>query len=632
MSVIHQILQQYWGFNAFRPLQEDIIQNILDQKDTLALLPTGGGKSICYQVPALAMDGICIVVSPLIALIKDQVDNLELRGIPALMIYSGMGFKQVNNVLKLAVQGNHKFLFVSPERLETKLFLEYLPALQISMIAVDEAHCISQWGYDFRPPYLRIAQIKTLIGRVPILALTASATKKVQTDICDKLEFEKGFNVFQKSFIRPNLSYSIIEAESKIVKAVDILQKVAGTAIVYCNSRKRTQEIAKLLMGYGINADFYHAGLNNEIRSTKQQNWIDDKIRVMVSTNAFGMGIDKSNVRVVIHIDLPDCLENYYQEAGRAGRDEAKAYAVLLATDSDTEKLAASVDIKYPPIDVVKQCYVDLCNYLQLHENTSTLDGYEFDIITFAKNFDYSPIALINCIKLLEQNNLLQYSASVMLPASAQIVCNKQTLSHLAQTNEPLSELAKTLLRTYGGIWDFMCFINEKNLAYILRKDVKYVQSQMQRLHQMGIIQYQPLTDEPQIFLLQNRLKAEMVTINQQHYNERKQHYKQSLDHFISFIKNKNDCKSLQISTYFGVAETTACGICDNCIAKQKTNQKTNIPALAEHILSIMQQYESVDIEYFNQQKNKEHWFQAIQLLLSEEKIVQDLNKIKLNK
>ena len=385
---IHSILKEYWGYDSFRPLQEDIIRSILENKDVLALLPTGGGKSICFQVPAMATEGLCLVVSPLIALMKDQVENLRHRNITAYAIYSGMSRKEVLNVLQVAGNSNCKFLYVSPERLETKLFLEWLPSLDISLIAVDEAHCISQWGYDFRPPYLRIATLRQELPGVPVLALTASATPEVQNDICEKLSFAN-YRVFRQSFERPNLSYSVFRVDSKINKVIEVLQKVPGTGIVYCRSRKRTKEISDLLNMHGISADFYHAGLGGELRSKKQEDWIRNKTRIMVCTNAFGMGIDKPDVRVVVHADVPDCLENYYQEAGRAGRDGKKAYAVLLYHTQELEELEKLPDTRFPTIQDIRSVYASLTNYLQIQAGTGEGEYYDFDIGDFLKKFQH---------------------------------------------------------------------------------------------------------------------------------------------------------------------------------------------------------------------------------------------------
>jgi ATP-dependent DNA helicase RecQ len=623
---IHEILYQYWGYKNFRPLQEEIIQSVITKKNTLALLPTGGGKSLCYQIPALYLEGICLVVSPLIALIKDQVDVLNQKNIPALMIYSGMSFKQVDNILKLAVAGNHKFLYVSPERLTTKLFLEYLPAININMIAVDEAHCISQWGYDFRPPYLQIADIKKSISNtVPILALTASATEVVQKDICEKLAFGLDYKFFQNSFLRPNLSYTVRKQETKIPQIISILEKIKGAGIVYANSRKRTQEISSLLNNYNLNTDYYHAGLSNEIRNTKQQQWIESENGIMVSTNAFGMGIDKSNVRTVIHIDVPNCLENYYQEAGRAGRDNNKGYAVLLYNDSDIERLQQSIDIKYPPINNLKQFYIDICNYLQIPEQANIEIDYKFDIAEFAKRFNYSPQTILFHFQLLAQLNVLQYNPVHFLPSTVQFICNNKTLSNIYEQHPILSETAKALLRTYGGILDNTTFINEKNIAFILKKNVAMIYSDLERLHHMGIIEYKPIKDEPILNLLQPRMHFDHIYLNEKLYTERKNVYTKNVNDFISFILNNKDCRSILISKYFGVDENKECGICDNCITKKKSSQNY-LNETIKIILEKLSIQKSINIKDVGFNKNQDKWNEAIQFLINEGKIEQNGN------
>src|SRR5689334_15710041 len=386
MADVQGILKKYWGYDAFRPLQAEIIDSILSGKDTLAILPTGGGKSICFQVPALAKEGTCLVVSPLIALMKDQVDNLKKRNIPALLIHSGMKRTDIVQTLKNAMHDYFKFLYVSPERLETSLFLEYLPALNVNLIAIDEAHCISQWGYDFRPSYLRIASLRNELPGVPVLALTASATEEVQRDICDKLGFAN-HHIFRSSFERKNLSYSAFRVDSKFSRLVEIVSKVQGTCIVYCRSRKRTQEIAQLLQVHGISASCYHAGLTQEQRNERQKDWVENRVRVMTCTNAFGMGIDKPDVRLVVHADIPDCLENYYQEAGRAGRDEKKAYAVLLYDGADLEELGALHLTRFPSIEQIKAVYSALVHYLQMPAHTGEYKSFNFRFDEFTRNF-----------------------------------------------------------------------------------------------------------------------------------------------------------------------------------------------------------------------------------------------------
>ena len=486
IETIQEILKKYWGYDAFRSMQQDIILSVLEGKDTLALLPTGGGKSICFQVPALAKKGICLVVSPLIALMKDQVQNLKKKGIPALSIYSGMSFWEVKKTLQNAAHGNYKFLYVSPERLESALFLEYLPALPINLIAVDEAHCVSQWGYDFRPPYLRIAALRENLPEIPILALTASATKDVQNDICDKLSFKKDQQRFQKSFERPNLSYSVFNVAAKQTKLLEICKNVKGTGIVYCKSRKRTKEVSELLKINGISSDFYHAGLPNAIRTGKQESWIKNEIRIIVCTNAFGMGIDKSDVRFVVHYDVPDALENYYQEAGRAGRDEKRAYAVLLFHDSELHELEQQSSIRYPPIEEVKKVYKALVNYLQLPSGMGEGLYFDFDINDFVKKFKLNIQTVNYSLKILEQENLISYNAQFFMPSSLVFTTTKKDLHEFEKSHPEFDDLIKGLLRSYEGIFDYPANISENRLADFIKSDVKELIYNLKRLQSFG--------------------------------------------------------------------------------------------------------------------------------------------------
>jgi ATP-dependent DNA helicase RecQ len=566
---IHDILRQYWGYHSFRPLQEEIIQSIFSGKDTLALMPTGGGKSLCYQVPALMKEGLCLVVSPLIALMKDQVENLRKKGITAFAIYSGMKRYEVINTLKIAGESNCKFLYVSPERLETNLFKEYLPALQVNLIAVDEAHCISQWGYDFRPPYLRIASLREELPNVPVLALTASATPEVQKDICEKLSF-KQHNVFRQSFERPNLSYSVFKADAKINKLVDILTNVAGSSIVYCKSRRRTKEIAEQLRSYNIHSDYYHAGLTPDERNQKQEAWIDNKTRTIVCTNAFGMGIDKPDVRTVVHFDVPDCLENYYQEAGRVGRDGKKSYAVLLYQHDELEELQKQVQLRFPGIETIRGIYQAIANYLQLPVGSGEGNYFDFDIADFLKKFNLSAHAVMNSLKVLEQEAFISFNEQVFLAAKAQFICNKDWLYQFEKENELLEPLIKLLLRSYEGIFDRPVSIYEKQLAGWLKKDVEEVKRGLIELQRFNIIEYDPQKDTPQLYFLQPRVKVEDLSINYANYEKRKKQFQERVIHFIQYIKNTKDCRSLLTGNYFGDNTMKPCGICDNCLQLKK--------------------------------------------------------------
>lgn len=625
---IHQILKQYWGYDSFRPLQEDIINAVLNGKDVLALLPTGGGKSICFQVPAMTKDGICLVISPLIALMKDQVQNLKRKGIPALSIYSGMSFLETKKTLQNAIHGNYKFLYVSPERTETKLFLEYLPGMNVSMIAVDEAHCISQWGYDFRPPYLRIANLREHLPGVPVLALTASATKHVQDDICDKLAFGDTQQRFQQSFERPNLSYSAFNVPSKQNKLLEILQNVPGTAIVYCKSRKHTKDIAGLLRLRNINADFYHAGLSNDERNKKQESWINNATRVIVCTNAFGMGIDKPDVRVVVHYDVPDCIENYYQEAGRAGRDGKRAYAVLLYNDRELHDLEQQTDIRFPQREAIKKTYTDVMNHLQIPAGSGEGVNYDFDIAVFASAFKTDALAAAYAVKALEQEGVFVFSDTFFKPSTVVFTCTKEALHDLEKQQPSLDNIAKALLRSYEGIFDFPVAINEANLAAFTKQSREEVINQLQQLRSFGIIAYQPQKDKPQLTLLQNRMYADSFMLNLEAYLKRKALFDKRIKAICSFAGNSMECRSRQIGIYFTAPLKNNCGICDNCInQKEMKITAEEFEAISGHIfLTIDTGLHSIEdlLSGFSKLKKEKYW-KVLDYLQAEQKII--LNK-----
>ena len=628
MTSPHQILKEFWGYDNFRPLQEDIIKAVLDGKDTLALMPTGGGKSLCYQVPALAQDGLCLVISPLIALMKDQVENLRRKNITAFAIYSGMTRKEVINTFKVASESNCKFLYVSPERLETSLFKEYLPGLGINLIAVDEAHCISQWGYDFRPPYLRIAALREELPEIPILALTASATPDVQNDICEKLAF-KNYQVFRQSFERPNLSYSTFKVDSKINKIIEIVRRVQGSSIIYCKSRKRTKEISELLQLQNISSDFYHAGLLQDVRNRKQEDWIHNKTRIIVCTNAFGMGLDKPDVRTVIHADVPDCLENYYQEAGRAGRDGKISYAVLLFDERDIHELEGMASLRFPALEDIRNIYQAVANYLQIPTGAGEGQYYDFDISDFLKKFKQVSHTTLYSLKALEQEGWLAFNEQVFLPSSVMFAVNKNSLYEFEKTNPGLEPCIKTLLRAYEGIFDQPTSISEKVIAGLMKKDVEEVKLELKLLNQSGIISYQPQKDSPQLYLLRNRIKAEDITIDMIAYNKRKNQFQQRMKQMVNYIKEEAECRSGIIGSYFGDDKIRACGICDNCL-KQKAAHltKEEFELLHHRIINIVK-YESLHTKDLLLKLNgikKEKAWKVIEFLQAENKIEMDKN------
>ncbi len=584
----HEVLKQYWGFDSFRPLQEDIIRSVLNGNDTLALMPTGGGKSLCYQVPAMTKDGLCLVISPLIALMKDQVENLRKKNITAYAIFSGMSYKEVANTLKVVTESNCRFLYVSPERLETRLFKEFLPGMGVQLIAVDEAHCISQWGYDFRPPYLRIALLREELPDVPILALTASATPEVQQDICNRLSRDNKniWQVFRQSFERPNLSYSVFRVDSKINKILEILNNVGGTAIVYCKSRKRTKEISDLLRLQDLSSDFYHAGLAQEERTRKQEEWIANKTRVIVCTNAFGMGIDKPDVRVVIHADVPDCLENYYQEAGRAGRDGKRSYAVLLYNDHELDELAAMTEIRFPSLEIIRNAYQAIVNYLQAPVGAGMGEQFDFDIADFTGRFKMDPHASMYALKCLEQDGWIAFNEQVFKPGTVQFNTNKERLYRFEEENPVLEPLLKTLLRAYEGIFDQPVFISELQIAQMMKTDVSIVKKLLQDANRAGVIEYIPRKDHPQLQFLRPRVKAEELRIDPESYKMRKERFIRRIRQMTSFVKNKSGCRSKIIGHYFGDEKIGECGICDNCLSRKNAGiSKQDFDTIADTIL-----------------------------------------------
>ncbi|HEY5368373.1 MAG TPA: ATP-dependent DNA helicase RecQ [Hanamia sp.] len=580
MAKPKEILKKYWGYDDFRQLQEEIILSVLNTNDTLALMPTGGGKSICFQVPSLLNEGICIVISPLIALMKDQVANLKQRGIPALSIHSGMNFREVKNTLQNAAYGNFKFLYLSPERLETELFLEYLPLIKLNLIAVDEAHCISQWGYDFRPSYLHIASIREYFPDIPLLALTASATSEVQKDICEKLLFKKGYQSFQQSFERPNLSYSAFELSTKQNKLLSVLKKVPGSGIIYCKTRKRTKEVSEILTMNGINADYYHAGLTTEQRNKKQEDWIGNNTRIIACTNAFGMGIDKPDVRTVVHYDMPDALENYYQEAGRAGRDGLKSYAVLLFNDAEIKDLQNKVEKRFPSIDAIRKIYAALCNFFQLPSGKGEGLAYDFDINVFVKNFKLDPFAVNSVLKILEQEELITYSEQFFSSPTVVFTSSKNALNQFEKSHPQHDAVVKGLLRSYDGIFDFPASVDESQLAkFIGMKNEKLVRLLIE-LKGWSIIDYVPKKEKPQVYFLQNRVKADDLYINEKNILKRKKAFEKRLNAMVHFSTDEIQCRSQLIASYFNDFKIAPCGICDNCLKSKRitiTNEEFDI-------------------------------------------------------
>jgi ATP-dependent DNA helicase RecQ len=584
------ILQQYWKHSQFRPLQEQIIQSVLDHKDTLALLPTGGGKSVCFQVPGLLLEGVCIVITPLIALMKDQVEQLKKRGILAVAIHSGMSRAEIDIVLDNAIYGQTKFLYVSPERLQTEIFIERVKQMNVGLIAVDEAHCISQWGYDFRPPYLHISTLRDLKPDVPVIALTASATAQVQEDIMDKLAFRKPQAVYKKSFARDNLSFVVRKTENKEKKLIEILQKVKGTAIVYVRSRKATQELAVRLARRGITASFYHAGLAFEERTKRQEEWIDNKTRVIVATNAFGMGIDKPDVRTVVHLDIPENLESYYQEAGRAGRDGLRAFAVILYQDADVANIETKVEQSLPSIPYLKKIYQCLANYYQLAIGSSEGEAYDFDLHDFSERFSLNQVEVYNGLKKLEEEGLIQFNESFYSPSILHFTMDHTALYQFQVANARFDEPIKMLLRLYGGeLYSGFVKISESYAARSLNITVDDLIKILKHLHDLKVVHYAPAKDQPQITFVLPRQDAENLPLNIERLNARKKLILHKLKSMVNYVVSTHQCRMQLIQDYFDEITTATCGICDVCISKRKKDNAGAYQLMRTEVLKALE-------------------------------------------
>lgn len=620
---IHQILTQFWGFNTFREKQEEIIQSVLMQKDTLALLPTGGGKSICFQVPALAQPGICIVITPLIALMQDQVENLKRKGIKAIAIHSAMSSREIDIALDNAAYGDFKFLYVSPERLETDLFKARLKKMKVNLVAVDEAHCISQWGYDFRPSYLKLAELRGELPAIPFIALTATATPKVAIDIQEKLNF-KTENLIQKSFSRSNLAYVVIQTDNQIGRMLKVIDGVKGSGIIYVNSRKKTKEIAHSLLEHHISADYYHAGLSSEERKIKQSNWIQNRSRIIVSTNAFGMGIDKPDVRFVIHLDLPSSLEAYFQEAGRAGRDERKAFAVLLLSPSMTQALQEKVESDFPGIDFIKKVYLCLANYLQIPVNGGLNQTYSLDVKELAKRYKLDVFATYKALHFLEKEEYISISENFAVPARLYIPLSKEDLYKFQVSNKVYDNFIKTLLRTYGGLMEGFVTINEFEIAQNANLSKTKVIEYLGRLHTLGVIHYEPQSSLPKITYTRARTDQAQLKISKKNYQERKQIAFTQLTSVIRYANNKDICRSQLLLEYFGEQDSNICGVCDVCLDKKKKNiDGTEFDKLQSLILNALKS-KKMRLEEFNHllnKYNKSDQVNAIQFMLETNRI-----------
>ena len=581
----HEILKKYWGYDKFRPLQEDIINSVLNGYDTLALLPTGGGKSICFQVPAMVLDGICIVVSPLIALMKDQVQHLKEKGIKAEALVSGISLRDSERIINNCLYGEMKFLYVSPERLKNRAFLEAFKQMKIGLIAIDEAHCISQWGYDFRPPYLEIANIRSFHPKSVMMALTATATPAVVNDIQEKLAFGKKCNIFKKSFYRDNLTYMAFYEEDKLGRMLRIISAVKGSGIIYVRNRRRTQEIAEFLSSKGIKASYYHAGLKTEDRDTRQQKWMDGQTPVIVATNAFGMGIDKPDVRYVIHLDLPDSPEAYFQEAGRGGRDEKQAYAIILYNNTDIESLKHNFALSYPPLQYIRNTYCAVCNFYQIPEGSGLNQKFNFDPVAICDNYGFQVVPFYNALHFLEKEGLLMIPERQVTTSHMKIIVSNEDLYRFQQNNPQFDDLIKLILRMYGGLFTSYIAINEKAIARKIYHDEDHIVLQLRKLHKMNYIDYQEREKCPQIIFTSPVVKSQNLYISDAHYKTLKSNALTRMNAVIDYIKGDEYCRSSALLYYFGEKNNIRCGRCDVCIAKQKEQNNDNLRITITDIL-----------------------------------------------
>ncbi len=624
MEQFLSILKQYWGYNEFRALQADIIQSIASGKDTLGLMPTGGGKSLTFQVPTLAMDGVCIVVTPLIALMKDQVENLKKRNITAAAIYSGMSNADIQTTLDNCVFEAYKFLYVSPERLATPLFLEKIKQARVCMIAVDESHCISQWGYDFRPSYLRIADLREHLEGVPVLALTATATPEVVDDIQEKLGFKEK-NLFQKSFSRTNLAYVVRTTENKDEHLLKILKAVPGTSVVYVRNRKKTKEIADFLVVNGISAEHFHAGLKNETKDERQKRWKDGDTRVIVSTNAFGMGIDKAEVRSVVHMDLPDTIEAYFQEAGRAGRDEKKAYAVMLYNNGDAVKMRKRVSDSFPGKEMVLKVYESLCNYLEIGVGSGLDAVFAFDIADFCVKFSLPILISYNCLKILQQAGYIDLTDEQENSSRVIFTVGKDDLYKFKHSPQQ-ERLIHILLRSYTGLFTDPAYVNEDLLAKRLDCKRDDIYNQLIALSKEGIIQYIPRKKTPFLTFTLERIDIERITLGKEVYDDRRDRYIARVKSVLDYAKEENTCRSQVLLSYFGEKNTQACGQCDICLKKKENTITTeDFEQIKNQIISILQTEALTTNALLKRIKAKENkTLQVIRFLIDNDKIIEN--------